>query len=529
MKATVRIDKALDTSATLGGCINVSTRLNPQMVSGVASWNGETGDVTYTPPVTSVNGQTGDVVLSADVASVNGKTGDVVLNASDVGALPDSYAAPVSSVNSKTGAVTLSASDVGALPDSTPIPTVPTDVSAFNNDAQYVNASQAAAAAPVQSVNGSTGAVTVSVPTKVSQLSNDSGFITGINSGDVTTALGYTPYNATNPNGYVNASGAASAAPVQSVNGQTGTVTLSIPTVPTNVSSFNNDAGYITGMFLASYGSSTYADVLTAYQAKKVVYCRASSEANPSSGAQKRLAFLAYVSDATTPTEFEFQYYRSVSSHSDSQQGDQVYVYKLNKSAGWSVTVRESYSKIVPSTGLTKSYSNGALTFRVTNPMPAVTGSDNGKVLMVSNGAWSAQNLPVYYDFDVRLTAADGGEEWAQWSSNITNSMMTNIIAMGDTGNLPELKLTIYANGEYFKAFVLSERYYNNEYQGTKTFEVSFAVCPFHTILDSNESVSFYSVTLSGLVNTMGATLKIEQSGNNTPVLTITEWGNSGN
>ena len=185
-------------------------------------------------------------------------------------------------------------------------------------------------------------------------------------------------------------------APVTSVNGQTGAVSISIPTVPTNVSSFNNDAGYITGMFLASYGSSTYADVLAAYQAKKVVYCRASSEANPGSGAQKRLAFLAYVNDETTPTEFEFQYYRSVTSHSDSQQGDQVYVYKLSQSAGWSVTVREAYSKMVPSAGLTKSYSNGGLTFSVTNPLPAVTGSDNGKVLMVSNGAWSAQNLPVY-------------------------------------------------------------------------------------------------------------------------------------
>lgn len=46
--------------------------------------------------------------------------------------------------------------------------------------------------------------------------------------------------------GYVNASGAAAAAPVQSVNGQTGAVSLTIPTVPTNVSDFNNDAGYLT-------------------------------------------------------------------------------------------------------------------------------------------------------------------------------------------------------------------------------------------------------------------------------------------
>ena len=107
------------------------------------------------------------------------------------------------------------------------IPTVPTDVSAFNNDVGYVNATQAANAAPVQSVNGSTGAVTVSVPSKVSQLQNDSGF--------------------------VNSAGAASAAPVQSVNGQTGAVTLTIPTVPTNVSSFNNDAGYLTLSTLPVY------------------------------------------------------------------------------------------------------------------------------------------------------------------------------------------------------------------------------------------------------------------------------------
>lgn len=37
---------------------------------------------------------------------------------------------------------------------------------------------------------------------------------------------------------------------VTSVNGQTGAVSLTIPTVPTNVSAFNNDAGYITSAAL---------------------------------------------------------------------------------------------------------------------------------------------------------------------------------------------------------------------------------------------------------------------------------------
>ena len=36
----------------------------------------------------------------------------------------------------------------------------------------------------------------------VSDLTNDAGYITGITSSDVTTALGYTPYNSSNPSGY---------------------------------------------------------------------------------------------------------------------------------------------------------------------------------------------------------------------------------------------------------------------------------------------------------------------------------------
>lgn len=47
----------------------------------------------------------------------------------------------VQSVNGKQGVVVLGASDVGALPSSTVIPTVPTDVSAFTNDAGYLTLS----------------------------------------------------------------------------------------------------------------------------------------------------------------------------------------------------------------------------------------------------------------------------------------------------------------------------------------------------------------------------------------------------
>lgn len=116
------------------------------------------------------------------------------------------------------------------------------------------------------------------------------------------------------------------------------------------------------GLVLLSYGSSTWADFIDAYTKNKVVYCRASSNTNPASGAQNRLAFMAYVNNAASPTEVEFQYYRSVNVHTDAQQGDQVYVYKITSANRWTVTTREAYSKIVAGDNMTSSYSNGALT-----------------------------------------------------------------------------------------------------------------------------------------------------------------------
>ena len=115
-------------------------------------------------------------------------------------------------------------------------------------------------------------------------------------------------------------------------------------------------------MTILSYGSSTWADFLAAYQANSIVYCRASSNSNPATGSQTRMAFMAYVNNATTPTEVEFQYYRSVSTHSDSQQGDQVYVYKLTNKGAWTVTVRNTFTKVASSTGLSSTWSSGTWT-----------------------------------------------------------------------------------------------------------------------------------------------------------------------
>jgi hypothetical protein len=98
-------------------------------------------------------------------------------------------------------------------------------------------------------------------------------------------------------------------------------------------------------MVILSYGRSTWSDFISAYNNNVIVYCRASSNSNPASGSQTRMAFMAYVNDASNPTNVEFQYYRSVNAHSSTQMGDQVFVYKLDKNSGWSVTTREASIK----------------------------------------------------------------------------------------------------------------------------------------------------------------------------------------
>lgn len=141
-------------------------------------------------------------------------------------------------------------------------------------------------------------------------------------------------------------------------------------------------------MVILSYGNSVWDDFIEAYNNNVIVYCRASSGNNPASGSQTRMAFMAYVNNADTPTEVEFQYYRSVNSHSETQQGDQVFVYKLTKTGGWTVTTREAMSKIVAGTNMSSSYSNGTITLNADSQLPAAPTTDGTYNLQctVSNG-----------------------------------------------------------------------------------------------------------------------------------------------
>lgn len=114
----------------------------------------EEGDNTFDV----MNGAQGAQGEPGEGVPAGGVTGQVLKKRSNTNY--DTYwtneSGTVLSVNGKTGAVELDASDVGALPDDTFIPTKTSDLT---NDSGFVNATQAAAAAPVQSVNGQTGNV----------------------------------------------------------------------------------------------------------------------------------------------------------------------------------------------------------------------------------------------------------------------------------------------------------------------------------------------------------------------------------
>lgn len=126
-----------------------------------------------------------------------------------------------------------------------------------------------------------------------------------------------------------------------------------------------------------AYGeSNAWAKFIAAYNAGSIVYCRASSNTNPATGSQTRKAFMAYVNNATSPTQVEFQYVRSVSSKTSSQPVDQVFVYTLTNSNGgtWSVTTRDMGPKLAAGTGIGVNYGSGTYTISAN----AMTGASAG-------------------------------------------------------------------------------------------------------------------------------------------------------
>lgn len=114
---------------------------------------------------------------------------------------------------------------------------VPTALSELTNDTGFVTASQAASSAPVQSVNGQTGNVSLTIP--AAQVASDWNSTSGVTQ-ILNKPASFTPSAHTHVisdvtglqsalDSKTTVAQASAAAPVQSVNGQTGNVSLTIP------------------------------------------------------------------------------------------------------------------------------------------------------------------------------------------------------------------------------------------------------------------------------------------------------------
>lgn len=176
-----------------------------------------------------------------------------------------------------------------------------------------------------------------------------------------------------------------------------------------------------------SYGeSNAWAKFIAAYNAGSIVYCRASSNANPATGAQTRKAFMAYVNNATSPTSVEFQYVRSVSSKTDSQQCDQVFVYTLTNAGGgtWTVASRNMAPKINVSGPITKTFTTGA-SATVTIGADVMTGATSSAA-----GAAGVVPAPAAGD-DTKFLAGDGTWKTAGGGGGTPESIiLTDMVSM---------------------------------------------------------------------------------------------------
>lgn len=98
--------------------------------------------------------------------------------------------------------------------------------------------------------------------TNLNQLTNGPGYLTGITSGQVTTALGYTPYNSTNPNGYITSSADISGYSARLISSDVRTISPSSHSTYRATFGFtswanNNTSPYADYFHLRSYSDSS--------------------------------------------------------------------------------------------------------------------------------------------------------------------------------------------------------------------------------------------------------------------------------
>ena len=298
------------------------------------------------------------------------------------------------------------------------------------------------------SVDTSVIAEVSDIPTDLSDLNNDVGYITGINSSDVTTALGYTPYNSSNPDGYI--TGINSSDVITALGYTPGTSNFSgsytdltdKPTIPTKTSELNNDSGFITNsdqnveyIFITSTSSTPSPFTLTNDQIDAIVL-------NPT----KYIIVYDYQPTLGEPRiYFRYQYqsgsyfhYASLDYYKDEINASSVYGYRYRK-CQFSLTVsgankgtitmtnaNQDYQKML-TTGTGISMSNNEISVN-TNTIATrtwvgnqgyLTSSDISNMVTTDTDQTITANKVFQGNYDIRLQS---GATYTASDTMITNS-----------------------------------------------------------------------------------------------------------
>jgi hypothetical protein len=109
----------------------------------------------------------------------------------------------------------------------------------------YLNSANYNSYSPTLTGTGASGTWGISVTGSSASCTGNSATVTSITSGQVTTALGYTPYNSTNPSSYITTAGARTAVSFTAGSGAYNSTT-GVFTIPTNTNQLTNGAGFTT-------------------------------------------------------------------------------------------------------------------------------------------------------------------------------------------------------------------------------------------------------------------------------------------
>jgi hypothetical protein len=193
-----------------------------------------------------------------------------------------------------------------------------------------------------------------------------------------------------------------------------------------------NPSGFMTEMFIATYGQTSYQDIKDAYNAHKIVYCYVPNVTG------NRMAFLAFIGTGNSGN-FEFQYYRSLTPGKRPSDvfGDELYTY-IRDTRGWQTGKRYTCNIISAGDGLYSNYTTasdkGYFTLNLSSEYIDALTSVSSKLETVSANAPLSGDGTTAYPLGIDMTGAytiDGAYGITSVPDTATNKVvvqMTNDI-----------------------------------------------------------------------------------------------------